>query len=152
MGAVVSRRMLLLAQESERHWPRKISLILFAPAHFGARAERLASQALLHLPLASALMPILKYRWPALDELSKGSDYLQTLYAEVKESLDAHPERTYLIAKRVVQSNDDRVIEKKGTRFCEDPLAEFIPGTHISMCKPTAQHRAPLEQLLAELK
>jgi pimeloyl-ACP methyl ester carboxylesterase len=152
MAAVVSRRALLLADENGYLWPQKTRLVLFAPAHFGARVERLASEALLHLPFGPALMPILKFRWPPLEELKKESEYLEDLQSTVDKALVDHPEREYLIAQRVIHSYGDHVVEDKKKRFCKDGPSKFIDGSHTSMCKPTRKFRDPLDCLLAELR
>jgi pimeloyl-ACP methyl ester carboxylesterase len=146
MGSVVARRALLLADDEKQPWSRRTKLALFAPAHLGARVVRLLTEAFPGFPLA--LLNLLKYKWPPLEELAPGSNYLQELKQDVENAMVRDPNCKHLSAVRVIHSFGDNVLEYKEKQFCSDPKAKWIEGSHIKMCKPTSTFKAPIEHLL----
>jgi pimeloyl-ACP methyl ester carboxylesterase len=149
MGAVISRRALLLGDEAGVPWTKKVRLVLYAPAHHGARLE-----------LVDSLLPGLLGRiWgfaqvlsPAINQLRPGSPYLSSLAEDVKEALATSPKPKHLIALRVVHARREIVLLLPEKRFCEDPRSEMIDGTHISICKPTAVNSPEMRELSEALK
>lgn len=150
MGSVVVRKAMVEADEDKHPWTRQVSLVLYAPAHLGARVVRYISQSL-DSTLLRPLVPLLKYKCQPIDELKPNSELLKTLAQEVTDRLKADPEKRFLIARRVIHAYGDNVVLKRDKRFCLDPKATWIEGDHFSISKPANDSSEPLLQLLAAL-
>lgn len=144
LGAVVARRALLMGHKRCEEWPRRCSLILYAPAHFGARLERL-----IRCILPRKWMELLGYSAPTVEELRPKSDALTKLKRDTEAALSAGAD--YLKAIKVVQARSDNIIFDKNEVFCRDVDADWEDGTHLTICKPDSNNRRPLTHLLSKL-
>lgn len=143
LGAVISRRALVDATRADRPWARRIRLVLFAPAHRGARIAELALEAS-SFGFLKFFAPLVRFQSPLIDALKKDSLALTSLIDDTKEAIAAGHQ--HLIARKVVLAHYERIVENE--RFCNDPAPIAIPDTtHMSVCKPTHAFRDPLNQL-----
>lgn len=149
MGAVVSRRALLIADASGAPWTKQVRLMLYAPAHHGARLELVDG----FLPgLLGTIWKFAQYRSPAINQLRPKSDYLKDFTNDVETALKASPKPRHLIALRVVHARQETVLHRPEKQFGDDPIAEFIDGTHKSICKPKAIQSPELHELTEAIK
>jgi pimeloyl-ACP methyl ester carboxylesterase len=145
MGSVVVRRALLLADVHQRMWTQNVAMVLFAPAHFGARFHNYADSAV--AGIFKLIWQFGQYRSPAINELRIDSPYLRQLRDDVTEALQKSPAPHHLIAKRVIHGLDDIIVDQPGHNFCDDPPCTFIPGTHKSLCKPGGIDNLAVQEL-----
>jgi len=145
MGAVVARRALLLADEQNRFWTDRTALVLFAPAHLGARFHNYVDSTV--ASIYRLIWNFAQFRSPAINELRVGSPYLEQHQRDVAVALLRRPILRHLIAQRVIHGLDDIIVDQPGHVFCSDPPSIFIPGTHTSLCKPRSISSPALEQL-----
>jgi pimeloyl-ACP methyl ester carboxylesterase len=151
MGSVVVRMSLLEADEDSQPWASNVSIVLYAPAHFGARVLPYISTVLDNTFLR-AVVPLVKYKCHPIDELKPGSPFLTSLAVKVNATLNADPSKAFLIARRVIHAHNDNVVEGRHLRFCNDPKAEWIDGNHESISKPQCNDSESMQQLLAALR
>jgi pimeloyl-ACP methyl ester carboxylesterase len=157
LGAIVTRLALLQAGKlvPPRPWPSQVRLVLFAPAHMGASIISLASIALaaIELPLGtngSVIDPLLKLRFPALIDLTPGSDTLRELQSDTKELL-ANWAASDCLRAFVTHAQKDRVVRQAA--FVSDHPTVPAPAVgHIGICKPTRHYRNPMTLLADALK
>jgi pimeloyl-ACP methyl ester carboxylesterase len=156
MGAVVVRRALLelhnihVADSSKAAWLKTVSLVLFAPAHMGARAAELAKELMSSFDMGGAIASIVKYRVPAIRELDPESKTLRLLKEDTLAALKSSPHNAHLVAKTVVWAVNDRVVEND--RFCADPTGVAAHGFgHIDVCKPRLSSDQAVTVILSEL-
>ncbi len=134
LGAVVARKALLNAFRQEDEWKERVRLILYAPAHRGARAARLLSSAFRLFRLPDSFDGAVKYFLPLLEELDPSGEAIPSLVQDTEVILAEEPV-CCLQAARVVFGSDELVV--KTDRFCADPIPENIHGRgHQSICKP----------------
>lgn len=126
MGAVVARRALLLGDETSAPWTSRVRLVLYAPAHHGARLD-LADSLLSNL--FGTIWTSAQYRSPAINQLRPKSDYLDDLARDVSAALKKSPKPSHLIALRVIHARQERVLSHPEKRFGEDPLRKLIDGS-----------------------
>jgi pimeloyl-ACP methyl ester carboxylesterase len=131
LGAVIARRAILDGLKASEPWPEFARLILFAPAHKGARVH-----ALLTLTIGALIgrlgEGLLRVKYPVLDELEHGSPTLACLAEESARQMDSA--RTTLEATAVIVADVERVVDT--TPFLSDPPPSSISGTnHLTVCK-----------------
>jgi len=127
MGSVVVRKSLLEADEDGQAWVRHVSIVLYAPAHFGARIVPYIST-VLDKTLLRAVVPLIRYKCHPIDELQVDSPLLKSLAFEDRHRLSADPSKAFLVARRVIHAYDDDVVEGRDLCFCSDPKAQWIEG------------------------
>jgi pimeloyl-ACP methyl ester carboxylesterase len=154
LGAVVTRRALLDAlwrkQEwgsADYDWVQHVRLVLFAPAHCGARVQRLAAS--FTFPFKLPVFEFFHYRWPSFEDLKPESKVLERLSADTTVALKSGS-NGFLKAKNVLWATDETVVYND--YFVGDPPPRTIVGTHTSVCKPHKTFDEPLKWVLAELK
>jgi pimeloyl-ACP methyl ester carboxylesterase len=149
LGAVVVRLAMLkaLRLKPERHWLQAVELLLFAPAHLGADANQLFSEAF----FGPILLPLGRVISPVLRELVPGSPLLNDLSQGTAEAIGQFGERSFLKAAQVVQSRGDAVVAT--ARFCADPDPDYVEEhrTHTTVCKPTSDATLPFDVILRSL-
>ena len=154
LGAVLTRWALLFAHQNKRPWVAKTSMVLYAPAHMGARIERLAMEVSAGGGSLGNLLRVIgvvsKFKSPLIEELKEGSAELQALLDQTKVALEegAAP---YLVAKRVVIADRETVV--KNLRFADDPWPPetYAATSHTSVCKPRRDFSHPLDVLRTAL-
>ncbi len=152
LGAIVVREALVQAalEDPPHDWVHHVALVLFAPAHTGARATELGKELLgvLPGPFEAALKGGTHAAIPVLMDLEPGSETLKALAAGTQDLLDKG--YSSLRAKVVVVGTRDRVVHS--VRFCADPGPRRAVGLgHIGVCKPDQRYTAPLGYLLSHI-
>ncbi len=149
MGAVVARRALILADEEGLAWTSQVRLVLYAPAHHGARLE-LADSFL--SGLLGKIWAIGRYHSPAIDHLRPGSPYLTDLAFDVERALAQVPKPSHLVALKVIHARRETVLLHPEARLGDDPRSRLIDGTHMTVCKPSSATSPAIEELQAAVK
>jgi len=142
LGALLARRAMIDAVNSGQAWPGRTRLLLFAPAHMGARVKELLHMTLAPIPLP--LEALFRTAYPCLSELEQDSTTLKALSAQTEQLLPRTPTMT---AWGVVIADIEQVVET--TPFLSDP-PPFPPvdGTnHVSVCKADDGNQDPLERI-----
>lgn len=152
MGAIVARRALLFALKKRASWAKRVELILFAPAHSGVEATKLA----LELPgFFQKAAVVFRLFAPATNALHDDETFT-SLAKDVTKALATTPKPKCLVAKTVVVGSQDAIVTIS-KRFCEDPFSpdddyHVVQGKgHVSVCKPHAQYTTPLDIVVAAL-
>jgi hypothetical protein len=121
----------------------KTTLVLYAPAHMGARVVRLAQEGA--LGILSSVASIVRFSSPLIDELAPGSPELQALQQRSLAAINAG-NGPYLIAKKVVFAAKERIVIN--LPFLQDPTPiTFADTTHRSVCKPKDTFLDPIDVL-----
>jgi hypothetical protein len=134
LGAVIVRHALMRAAELHKAWLSEVRFMLFAPAHKGVFKPgwALIDKTLGRLPLVSDYVG---YAFPAKEDLTNGSQFLQDLERKYNELAGRNELAPLVTAKRIVFGTDERIVETD--QFGRE-LTEYtvIPGDHFSVCKP----------------
>ena len=132
LGSIVVRRALLNAYAERRRWLSITQMILFAPAHRGARIQNLLTES---LPTIAKIFAGLGFiTIPVLDDLRPGSQTIVNLIEETENLLNKN-QGDFAIAHKVIWANNEIVVHNE--RFCQDPIAVLIDNkTHTKVCKP----------------
>ncbi|MFS2185613.1 hypothetical protein ACCC92_03005 [Mucilaginibacter sp. Mucisp84] len=148
LGAIVSRQALLEAIRSNQKWRNKVKLMLFAPAHNGARINNLFMDG---APgLLKIFGSIIKFRKPILENLEPLSDTIVKLKADTAQYKDTPEE--YTLTATVLEAFDDRVVYMGS--FCYDEFADESPvrdKKHTTVCKPDEEYLLPIELIKKQL-
>jgi alpha-beta hydrolase superfamily lysophospholipase len=145
LGAVIARRALLDATQIGSDWISRIKLVLFAPAHKGARAVDLAMEALSWITPLKFCKIFISFNSPITEQLKPGSQTLKDLLEETNTATK-NGGNPHLIAKKVVIAQYDKIVTNE--RFGNDPPPESIPDTtHTSVCKPKINFLQPISIL-----
>lgn len=145
LGAVIARRALLDATRLEATWVSRIKLVLYAPAHKGASATKLALEVASSFPFVKFFSALARFKSPLIDQLAPDSPDLKKLLEETIKACEngANP---HLKAKKVVIAEYELIVRNEA--FGEDPPPVTIPNTtHMSVCKPRKDFRRPLDHL-----
>lgn len=142
LGAIVSRFAVLEAISRGTVWYKKCKLVYFAPAHNGARVQKLL---FMGLPgfwklLGSSLL----YRYPIIDDLQPNSAALEKL-EEMTISYKNKPEQPFLTA-HVIHGGRDRVVNN--LPYCYDIMHIQSPVSdkdHIGVCKSETRYLTPIQ-------
>lgn len=155
LGAVIARLALLRGTKENRSWAPKVRLVLFAPAHKGARVTELALEVSTHFRFLSLFSAAARFKSPLIDQLRRDSKELTKLEdetrAKLKDGINKH-----LIAHKVCIAEREHIVYNDP--FCEDPQGDPIRhATHITVCKPRqpfwgAPFLKPLEALIGSLQ
>jgi pimeloyl-ACP methyl ester carboxylesterase len=152
MGAVVSRIALISAYRENRPWLSHTKLILFAPAHRGARIQTLAMEALSGIRWWGGLLGLigaLRISYPPLKDLEPGSEVLLKMLSDTDEAV-ASPGGTCLLATKVLHGVEDNVIVQAS--FSKDPEETVIARKgHRTICKPASDFLQPVGAVLEVL-
>lgn len=144
-GAIVARYGLLEAIKRRCAWRFMCKLLLFAPAHSGARIQQLV---MLSIPSFYKIIGGLGlYFTPVLDDLRPESATIQELN-KITSSYCGTKEEPLLTAS-VVHAYGDKVVHN--IPFCYDLADDHSPvhkKSHTSICKPyTPDYTIPFEIL-----
>lgn len=133
LGACVIRRALLNQLiGGARPWPKATKTIFYAPAHGGARILLLWSAATFGVQIVN-IDSAAKFLVPALQDLEKGSDFLNKLESQTKELCETH---ACLKAPLTFWAPGDRVVFNECFAADKTPTKKIPGTTHISVCKP----------------
>jgi hypothetical protein len=135
LGAIVSRLAFLEAYRDGAPWISNSELVLFAPAHLGAKIGPLVSEALSIFKIFAVIEAVATGWYQVLRDLKPGSPILQRLENDTRAALSSG-RANFVKAKKVIVTRTDRVVDNM--RFCEDPAPVEIAGvSHMSICKPS---------------
>lgn len=151
LGSIVCRRALLNAHDSGKPWVDKTQMVLFAPAHLGARIAPLVLSAMTPIQWVTLGLakPVLRFKSPLIDDLSPRSSTLTSLLDDTKAVIKSG-NGSFAIARTVIWGERDNVI--KAERFASDPVAIVYPGkNHIEVCKPTRRFTTPIAHVIEAL-
>jgi pimeloyl-ACP methyl ester carboxylesterase len=146
LGAILARWALIMANNQGSTWMPNTELVLFAPAHNGARPGELLRFAFGGLSFLRFFGAYALYQSPLIDELDSGSGIFRQFRGDVTRALQSG-NCPYLRARRVIQANKERVVHN-GPFGNDPPLwfpAAFVNADHSSVCKPTSYFLAPFE-------
>lgn len=145
LGAAVARHALVQAQIDEA-WMPCVQLVLYAPAHAGAKSVDALVDAVGDGLGARFFIRLKLHNMPVIDDLTKKTSFLKQLHDRTQERL-ALSGHNYLVAKAIVDAEYEKVVDQ--VKFIdEDPDGEMIRGTtHTSVCKPKLSKLQPLERL-----
>lgn len=153
LGAVVVRRALIHACESNKDWISRLRLILFAPAHCGARIVELSALLAAGSLWLSFTNFIGRLTSPSLSDLDPNSEFLRELSLRTSE-LTSNGQNPRLRPECVVHAERENLVYT--TSFAGDPPMVALPGTtHTTLCKPRSAPKAftrPLEIVLKALR
>ncbi len=150
LGAVFCRWALLFARQNNKDWMDKTGMVLYAPAHMGARVADLIDELGRGGTWLSQLLTLFgvaaNFASPLITELKEGGLDLQRLLDETNKAL-AQGDGSYLIAQKIVCAEHERVV--KNTRFAQDawPPVVFAGRDHSGVCKPNSKFLDPLDVL-----
>jgi hypothetical protein len=149
LGAIVSRFALLEAIRSKRPWRKICRLILFAPAHNGARPLGILLRVLPGLAKVLAGLGLLAK--PILEDLSPKSNTIQELISKTLEYKKTSEEA--ILKALVVQAKGDLVVYN--LPFCYDKWLHGSPlanRTHIDICKPVLlKYEIPVDYIKSNI-
>ncbi len=149
LGSVVCRMALLNAHRAARPWLNKSRLVLFAPAHMGARVKELAQNGLTGINWAVGLLTnYALFKMKALDELSPGSKMLNDLLEDTEDAIAKGA--TALKAHTVIWAGKESIVTNQ--IFAQDPVPKVYQGKdHMQVCKPNTSFSDPVNDLVGAL-
>ena len=143
LGAVVARQGLNDGYDNNENWLDKCELILFAPAHIGARTE---IDSFINFPgPLKALGPLARYFVVTLNQLLAPGIIINPMTEKCKELIAVKGIKTFTIAKKVLWAERERVVINR--KFLNDPNALRIPGNHEKICKPSKNFERPFDEV-----
>jgi hypothetical protein len=137
LGAPVLRQMVLKAIDEGRPWVHKTSLVFFAPATQGARAEAAIQSLTAWRPAGIAALANIYYRfkWPVVADLKVGSPFLKNLYEGTFRRLSEG--YLFLNSRQTYFAAEENIIEVGQPELAFDkPSYYFVGRDHNSVCKP----------------
>lgn len=133
LGAVVARFALLGAIKQQKPWRNQCKLVLFAPAHNGARVQRLM---MLSLPgFYKVIGGLFMFKKPILDDLDPASQALKKLASDTLKYQQTAEEA--LLTALVMEAYGDKIVHNG--LFCFDQYHADSPikrKSHTDVCKP----------------
>jgi len=148
LGAILARWALIMANNQGCTWMPKTELVLFAPAHNGARPGQLVRFAFGGLSFLRFFAAYALFKSPLIDELDSGSRIFKRFRSDVKTALKGG-KCPFLRARMVIQASKERVVHN-GPFENDPPLwspTDFVNADHSSVCKPTSYFPAPFDAL-----
>jgi pimeloyl-ACP methyl ester carboxylesterase len=148
LGAVIARRALLDAGEKELKWISRTRLVLFAPAHKGAKISKLFFGALTGVPFSAPLVSLVKLGFRSLEGLDEKSAELEKLEEDTLSAIVKRGNRDLepLKAAAVVFPKGDLTVIQ--VRFAKDsPEITFPNCGHVDCCKPRPDFWRPIEMI-----
>ncbi|MEO8575553.1 MAG: alpha/beta fold hydrolase [Gemmatimonadales bacterium] len=154
LGAVVSRLALLGAVSPQRDplpWLSKVRLVLFAPAHAGAPAVKLASLVFMGLPVGSALEALARKRYKSIDDLDPAGQTIPQLRTDIQQFLASAPANVADCHRAWVTHGSADWVVKAGQYLQDNQFLPMNGAGHFEVCKPTQKDHRPLDFLLGVL-
>jgi alpha-beta hydrolase superfamily lysophospholipase len=145
LGAVISRRALIDATKNNSDWVSRTKLILYAPAHKGAKVAELALEVASSFTFLKLFGALARFKSPLIDELKRDSPTLKSLLEDTQAATKGGANK-HLTARKIVIAEYENIVENE--TFGDDPPPDAIPDTtHTSVCKPTQSFLRPLTLL-----
>jgi pimeloyl-ACP methyl ester carboxylesterase len=149
LGTVITRLAMLHANRIGREWVKRTKMILFAPAHNGARVISLLTE-LLFPPILKFLGLIARYSIVTLDDLDSETSVTIRRLAKDTETLLKERNGDFTKAVGVVWAEGERVVING--QFMEDAAPyQFGRTTHQSVCSPRDGFVLPVESVVQHL-
>jgi pimeloyl-ACP methyl ester carboxylesterase len=150
LGAVITRWALLDLRDNACGGLARFRMVLFAPAHKGARVDRLAAAVGSGFPLIGMLWTGFQFSSPLVEQLAENSPYLAALEVRTQKAIRSDGQQPYLIPRRIYIAQYEKIV--RNLSFAADPPATPIQKkSHMEICKPTASWRTPLDEVLNEI-
>ena len=143
LGGAICRRIVADAYKIKKSWLRKITLILFAPAHLGADALSLATGAVLSIPGGAFTNAFARWVFPVLRDIEPASRFLQQLSSDTQTAL-LSLKRAPMLASEIIFGEYERVVDTNTFGMDPPPKVE-MSRDHFSVCKPDIHYGAPLQ-------
>lgn len=143
-GAIVTRKAMVFGNSKKRSWCKISKMMLFAPAHNGAKAILPIQQMLSIIPFYIGYK---RYKTPTLDDVDLSSPNCKL--AELKEETNKIQMTTagdYTIAHSTVFSLRDNVVNNDSYLKDTAAVVEFYKD-HGKVCKPSDDYRSPYEEV-----
>jgi len=145
LGAVISRRSLLDATKERSEWINKIRLVLYAPAHKGAKVADLALETVSSFNFLKFFALAARFESPLIDALKRDSPELKTLLNDTMAARKKDANK-HLRASKVVIAEYEKIVSNE--TFADDAAPVTIPNaTHTTVCKPKPGFLTPLTLL-----
>jgi len=142
LGAVIARRALLDATRMSLDWVVRTKLVLYAPAHKGAKVTELALEVASSFTFLKLFGIVARFESPLIDQLKPESQSLKALLEDT-EIATKDGANTHLVARKVVIAEYEKIVQNES--FGKDPPPDTIPETtHTSVCKPKRDFLQPL--------
>lgn len=141
LGAVVSRLALLSAIDDDGNplqWLDRVRLVLFAPAHSGAKVVQLVALLMGGVPGKGQIEAVARKIYKSINDVEEGSRTLEDLKDDTRQLLaSAHANLAKCHKAWVVHGERDFVVSAR--RFLVDhPTVPLAGADHFEVCKPTA--------------
>jgi len=124
----------------------KCKLILFAPAHKGARKS--IGRLIAFPPYLRVFGPLIHHFVLTLDQLLEPKTVIEKMEKRCEEIITVDNVRTFTIPKSVIWANPERVVVN--VKFGKDPKASQFKNkriNHVKVCKPSKRFTDPLEEV-----
>ena len=145
LGAVITRLALNLAYEKKASWLKSVNMLLFAPAHNGARIIPLLVE-LFYPKIFRPIGILWRYFVVTLHDLEEKSLTLSDLKLRTQD-IQKENEARFSKALSVVWAQNERVVFNN--RYLEDSLPIQFTGTnHSSVCKSSITTQDFLNELI----
>lgn len=143
LGGVLIRGALIECIKKGKPWAPQVELVMYAPAHSGARIDRLAASAVKGFPLLPQAATAGRFKSPLVEQLAEGSKELEDLKSTVQLLLRQGHHN--IVPTLIVTAENEHVVSNKPF-IDKDPLAEPIRGSfHTTVCKPSTTFSLPLD-------
>lgn len=150
LGGAVIRNAIILGDDAKDQWPQKSRVVLFAPAHCGARIARLGTEMSEAIKGLDILAKAARYASPIIDDLHPtDSPFLPRIRIITEERAsgksDYYPGQYK--AKCVFGENERVVI---ADHYAHDArhVPDFEDHDHVSICKPTSGWKWPTSYVI----
>jgi len=144
MGAVICRRALI--QEQNASWISNAKLILFAPAHKGAKPLMII-EAFTGISWGAPIEAAIKLVLPAFKDLTADSKALTDLETDTEQIITGKGVQEPFMASHVIHSMPDNIVHNGF--FAKDPTPrQIFSTTHRKVCKPRIDWRKPLLEVI----
>ena len=149
LGAVLARGALLTATDDGKPWIAATKIVLYAPAHSGARVQQLLAQGYGLSKYFAPALAAYSFASPLFDQLAEGSRELTDLSTATSAAIKNG--YAHLAATRILIAEHERVV--KNRPMCpEDPRPKPVKrASHGTICKPQPAERAALDALIEVL-
>ncbi len=144
LGAIVTRYALLNAKRLKKYWLQNCRMVLFGPAHNGARINNLILECA--TPFMRVVIGLGMFFFPTIEDLETGSVCLNTLNDLTNGYLQKN-DGDFTKAFNVIWALNDNVVYN--FQFHDDSKEETIRNVgHKSVCKPiNSSYLKPMEVL-----
>lgn len=134
LGALVIRKALLFAKKDNKNWLNLTKMILFAPAHKGARIQNLISNS---LPFIGQLIANFGYFfYPVLNDLAPNSNTISNILSQTNNYINAN-DGDFTISHQVIWADNELIVVNEEFTDIEPTPISFEKGTnHMEVCKP----------------